>query len=139
MADTFITIHTGCQQQGEDGVLQSINTKLELIMTKYEELQQQFDALRADVVNLRTAVDTEQQQVADAINKLNETEAQLREQIANGASGDQLQVILDGVTAVRTDLQAAKDDISSTIADTPVPNPTTGGDTTGNTNTGTNL
>jgi chromosome segregation ATPase len=125
MSDTFITIHTGCQQ-GDESVLQSINTKLELIMASLQQLSAEVGTLREQVIDLKAAIDTEQQQVADALNTLNTTIQQLQQLVTDGGTAEQRQAILDQAIEVRTMLQEAKADISSTIADTPIPNPGNG-------------
>jgi hypothetical protein len=52
---------------------------------------------------------------------LNTTIQQLQQLVTDGGTAEQRQAILDQAIEVRTMLQEAKADISSTIADTPNP------------------
>lgn len=62
---------------------------------------------------LQTALDAEQQQVADliaqkdaAIAGLNETIANLEQQVADGGTPEQRQAVLDKLNAIKADLEA---------------------------------
>jgi predicted RNase H-like nuclease (RuvC/YqgF family) len=89
------------------------------IMATITELTQKVDALQTQVTDLTDAVNTEQQQITDAINALNATIAELQANIANGGTQEERQALADKLTQISTDLQTAKDDLASTIADTP--------------------
>lgn len=91
----------------------------EKIMASITELTQKVDALQTQVTDLTDAVNTEQQQVTDAINALNQTITELQAIIATGGTEAERQALSDKLTAISTGLQAAKDDLASTIADTP--------------------
>lgn len=75
-----------------------INNKLERIMATLEEVT-------AKITALQTALDNEQAQIQAAIDGLTGQIAALNDQIANGATPEQLQVIADSLTAITTDLE----------------------------------
>lgn len=93
------------------------------IMKKMDELILQAEALQTQVTDLTDAVNTEQQQVADAIAALNLQITELQAMITDGGTTEQRQALADKLTQISTDLQTAKDDLASTIADTPPPPP----------------
>jgi ABC-type transporter Mla subunit MlaD len=97
------------------------------IMANITELTQKVDALQTQVTDLTEAVNTEQQQITDAINALNQTVTELQAIIADGGTTEQRQALSDKLTQISTNLQTAKDDLASTIADaTPVEPPVNG-------------
>lgn len=83
----------------------SINSKLDRLMATFEEISAKVDALQA-------SLDNEQAQIAAAIEGLNQSIVDLQNQIANGATPEQLQVLADKLDGIKTDLE-------STIADAP--------------------
>jgi chromosome segregation ATPase len=97
-------------------IIQQQNQK---IMANITEITQKVDALQTQVTELTDAVNTEQQQVQEAINALNQTITELQAMIADGGTTEQRQALADKLTQISTGLQAAKDDLASTIADTP--------------------
>ncbi len=76
-----------------------------------------IDDLNAKVDALQASLDNEQAQVANAINALNETVAGLQAQLADGATPEQVQALIDKIGAITTDLEG-------TIADAPTETPT---------------
>jgi ABC-type transporter Mla subunit MlaD len=104
--------------------LKLIYKQNQTIMASITELTQKVDALQTQVTDLTTAVNTEQQQITDAINALNQTITELQAIIADGGTTEQRQALSDKLTQISTDLQTAKDDLASTIADTTPPPPT---------------
>lgn len=116
MALVNLIINNSCTEQ-EEISFQTLNTKLNNIMISLEQLSEEVGGLRQQVTGLQTAIDTEQEQVTNAINGLNTTIQQLQEQLANGATPEQLQTIFDQVVEVRNTLQTAQTDLSGTIAD----------------------
>jgi peptidoglycan hydrolase CwlO-like protein len=84
--------------QYDDHKLNSIIKKLNVIMGKVEDLQQV-------VSDLQTSLDAKQEAIAAAIAAFEQTIADLTAQLATGATADQLQAIIDSVTAAKTDLE----------------------------------
>lgn len=62
--------------------------------------------LNEKVDQLQTALDAEQQQIADALAKLQATVDDLTTQLADGGTAEERQAVLDKLNAVITDLQA---------------------------------
>lgn len=136
-------IHRWATGNGYADVLVEISKDLKLIykqnekiMANITELTQKVDSLQTQVTDLTDAVNTEQQQVTDAINGLNQSITELQGMIADGGTTEQRQALADKLTKISTDLQAAKEDLASTIADTPTGeegpiSPTPGGGTEG--------
>lgn len=106
--------------------LNLIHQQNEKIMSNITELTQKVDALQTQVTDLTDAVNTEQQQVTDAINALNQTITELQGMIADGGTTEQRQALADKLTQISTDLQTAKEDLASTIADVPPTPPVEG-------------
>lgn len=73
------------------------------------ELTQKFDTLQA-------TIDAEQQEIANALQALSDENQTLRDQIAAGASPEQLQAHADRVDAIIADVQ-------ETIPNLPEPEP----------------
>lgn len=86
--------------------LSSVNQKLDTIMSKATDIEAKVDALQS-------ALDNEQAQIQAAIDALNVTIQELRDQIAGGAADSEA---LDRVAAK---LDAIKTDLEGTIADAP--------------------
>lgn len=62
--------------------------------------------LNEKVDQLQTALDAEQQQIADALAKLQATVDELTTQLADGGTTEERQAVLDKLNAVITDLKA---------------------------------
>lgn len=145
MPDIINSINVyGCLGGGTTISFETLNTKLDLIMASLQQLsaevgglRTEVTGLRADVGTLQTAIDTHQEKVNAALTRLDATVQQLRDQIANGATPEQLQGITDEVIAIRSDIAASKDALTAANNDlqsTPIPeettNPGTGGEGT---------
>ena len=92
-------IHVHIEQDHSVAIqITQINNKLERIMATLEEVT-------AKITALQTALDNEQAQIQAAIDGLTGQIAALNDQIANGATPEQLQVIADSLTAITTDLE----------------------------------
>lgn len=80
------------------GILNIHTQKLETIMATLAEISAKADALQ-------TALDAEQQQIADAITGLNQTITDLQALIVDGGTAAERQAVLDKLTAITSDLE----------------------------------
>jgi len=83
----------------DDKTLSDINKKLDKIMANVQELTDLVDALQA-------SVDTLQETITTTITGLDATIADLTDQLANGATPAQVQVLVEKLTATKADLEA---------------------------------
>ena len=90
----------------------TINSKLDRIMATFEEISAKVDALQA-------SLDNEQAQIAAAIEGLNQSIVELQNQIANGATPEQLQVLANKLDDIKTDLEGTIADPSTGDEETP--------------------
>ncbi len=81
----------------------SNNFQISNIMPTIKEIQAQVD-------RLQETLDAEQMQITAAIDKLNETIADLKQQLADGGTAEERQAVLDK-------LQSISDDLKNTIPD----------------------
>lgn len=123
MALINITVHNYCTEDGENEI-EILKTKIEQLMATYEQLKQELEGLNQKVSEFKTAVDAEQEQVSNELARLNTLIQQLEDQIANGATPEQLEGLLTTARDIRDGLQASQDDLKNTIPD--VQPPTTG-------------
>jgi peptidoglycan hydrolase CwlO-like protein len=107
-----------------------ITNLLNNVMSELQNLTVKVDELTAKAAQLQQTLDSEQAQVAaliakrdQAIADLTAQKAALEEQIANGATPEQLATIAAGIDAVMTSLSATDADLAGTVADAPVENP----------------
>jgi ABC-type transporter Mla subunit MlaD len=120
MPDNIISINIhGCNAGDQNSFETLIKEKLNEILMSLQTLSKEVGELRTQVTDLKAAIDTEQQQVGEAVDRLNATIATLQDQIANGATPAQLEAVAAEIIAVRNDLTAAKEDLASTIPDAP--------------------
>lgn len=101
---SLITIHIHGQ------ISEETNQKFTLIMATIQELQ-------TKITSLQEAVDSEQQEVANALAKLEAEVAQLKEVIATGATPEQLQEVANNLDTIIAD-------VKTTIPNLPEPEPT---------------
>lgn len=99
--------------------LKIIQKQNQLIMASITELTQKVDTLETKVDGLTQAIDTEQQEIADAINDLKQTNAELQLIIAEGGTAEQRQALSDKLTNITTKLETAQTDLASTISTEP--------------------
>jgi multidrug efflux pump subunit AcrA (membrane-fusion protein) len=99
-------------------------------MSELQNLTVKVDELTAKAAQLQQTLDSEQAQVAaliakrdQAIADLTAQKAALEEQIANGATPEQLATIAAGIDAVMTSLSATDADLAGTVDEALVENP----------------
>jgi len=100
--------------------------KLNKIMASIQELQDQVTALDANVTTLQEKVDAEQAQIqalldtnAAVVSDLNAQIANLEDLLSQAATPEQIQGVIESVTATRDRVIAITQDVSDTIADAP--------------------
>ena len=98
----------------DDKVLSEINTKIDKIMANVQELTDLVEGLKTTVADLQASTDALQEKVTNAVASLETTIADLTNQLANGATPEQVQVFVDTLTQLKTDLEATKTDLDST-------------------------
>lgn len=113
---------------------QTLVNKIDLLMSKVEEIQQQVVTLTQQVDSAREAITAEQQQVAEAVNGFNTQIALLNEQIANGATNEALQAIADGLAEANAKLTSARLEIADIFVPAPAPVPEANQDNAGSGN-----
>jgi septal ring factor EnvC (AmiA/AmiB activator) len=79
-------------------LFKKLNKKLKKIMANITELTAKVDALQ-------TALDAEQQQIADAIAALNQSITDLQALVADGGTAEERQALADKLDAIKTDLE----------------------------------
>ena len=83
-----------------------VEKKLNKIIKQNTELMSKITDIEAQVDALQTKLDAEQQEIQDAINALNATVQELRDQIAGGATDTEaLDRIATKLTEITTDLE----------------------------------
>jgi len=119
-------------------VLEADNDKLDLIiqnqsliMAAIDDLKTQVGSLQTQVTDLQTALDNEQAQVqelldtnAGVVNDLNSQITTLQQQLANGATAEQIQDIANSLTNISNNLATTRTDLEGTVPDQPAPTPT---------------
>lgn len=78
---------------------------LNILKTQNHNIMATIQELSAKVDELQTALDTEQQQIADAIAALQATVTDLQGQLTAGGTEAERQAVLDKLNSVITDLQ----------------------------------
>lgn len=84
-----------------------LEKKLDKIISFNKHIMATLTQLTEKVEALQTALDTEQQEIQDAIAALNTTIQELRDQIANNDGGtvEQRQALADKLDSIKTDLE----------------------------------
>lgn len=112
-----------------DGIVQLLTTILNnqtTIMALIDDLKTQVTGLQTQVTDLQTAVDAEQAQIAalletnaQVVTDLNTQIATLQAQVAAGATPEQLQEVIDGLTTISGNIATTKTDLEGTVSDAP--------------------
>jgi ABC-type transporter Mla subunit MlaD len=130
-----------CPPGAHEG-FETLNKKIDQLIMSLQTLAKEVTDLRAQVTDLQTTIDTEQDQIRTTIDTLNTnivalngTIQQLQDQLANGATPEQLDALQADIIDVRNNLTTAKEDLAGTIPDAPQEpgngEGTNGGETTG--------
>lgn len=92
------------------------------IMALIDDLKTQVTGLQTQVADLQSTVDAEQAQIAalletnaGVVTDLNNQIVALQQQIANGATAEQLQEVINSLTNVTGSLATTKADIENTV------------------------
>jgi len=93
-------------------------------MSKIDELNDQVAALKTQVADLQAAVDAEQQQIEQLLNQnaavvtdLNNQITILNEQLAQGATPEQLSALSSSLNDIKESIATTKADIEGTVPD----------------------
>lgn len=118
--------HTHFHFGNDEADYKKIIKKLNKIMASIQELQDQVTALDANVTTLQEKVDAEQAQIqalldtnAAVVSDLNAQIANLEDLLSQAATPEQIQGVIESVTATRDRVIAITQDVSDTIADAP--------------------
>ena len=118
--------HTHFHFGNDEADTKKIIKKLNKIMASIQELQDQVTALDANVTTLQEKVDAEQAQIqalldvnAQVVADQNATIATLNDLLSQSATPEQIQGVIDSVTATRDRVVAITQDVSDTIAEPP--------------------
>ncbi len=103
-------IHIHVHNQSDAFILDKLNQ----ILTLNNQLVMNIADLTAKVDALQASLDTEQQQIADAIAALNQSIIDLQAMVADGGTAEERQALADKLDAIKSDLEG-------TIADAPAP------------------
>jgi chromosome segregation ATPase len=92
------------------------------LMALIDDLKTQVADLKHQTTDLQASVDAEQAQIqalldsnAQVVTDLNTQIATLQAQVAAGATPEQLQVVIDGLTSVKDSISTTKADIEGTV------------------------
>lgn len=110
---------------GEDVIilLKNIINNQTLIMTAIEELKGQVAGLETQVTDLQTALDTEQAQIqqlldnnASIVSSLRGQVDTLTQQLANGATAEQIQEVSNSLSTIANSIATTKADLEGTVS-----------------------
>lgn len=114
---------------GNDQILNVLKTILNnqsLIMSAIDDLKTKAENLQTQVNDLQTSLDNEQAQVqqlldtnAAVVTDLNNQITALKEQLANGATAEQIAGVADTLTSISNSLLTTREDLESTVPDQP--------------------
>lgn len=132
-----VVINITCDGQPTSGgnaeILSALNTIINnqsTIMAAIDDLKTQVTSLQTQVDDLQAALDAEQAQIqglldtnAEVVTGLNNQIAALQQQVANGATPEQLAEVATQLTNISNSLATTKTDLEGTIADDTAPAP----------------
>src|ERR1044072_5626269 len=116
---------------GDGQILSALNTIINnqtIIMAAIDDLKTQVGSLQTQVTDLQTALDNEQAQIqqlldtnAGVVNDLNAQIATLQQQLANGATPEQIADVAAQLTSISNSLATTRTDLESTVPDGETP------------------
>lgn len=137
MGFTITVKHSWVDSEAQNDILQQlllIKKQNQTIMSQLDDLKAKVSELDTKATTLQQTVDAEQEQIqallttnAEVVTGLNQQIATLQDQIANGATPEQLQEVATSLTAISEKIDAASADVASTVADEPTGGGETGG------------
>jgi chromosome segregation ATPase len=104
---SLISIHVHGDYTDFEKKLNKIHSHLDYIIKQNTEIMATIAQLTEKVDALQASLDAEQQEIQDAINALNTTVQELRDQIANNEGGtvEERQALADKLDAIKSDLE----------------------------------
>lgn len=123
-----ITIDCGNQNPSTPNeitqALKNIINNQSIIMAAIDDLKTQVSNLQTQVTDLQTALDAEQAAIqqlletnAGVVTDLNQQIQVLQEQVANGASAEQINEVVTQLSAISNNIATTKADLESTVPD----------------------
>jgi phage shock protein A len=107
---------------GNENILNQILQNTITIMALIDDLKAKVTTLETQVTELQASVDAEQTQIAEllatnaqVVTDLNAQIAVLNEQIANGATPEQLQEVSNSLTTISDSINTTKTDLEGTV------------------------
>lgn len=107
--------------EGENILNQILQNQIQ-IMALIDDLKLKVTDLETKVADLQTSVDNEQAQIAEllatnaqVITDLNTQIATLQAQVAAGATPEQIQELINGITTIIGNLDTTKTDLEGTV------------------------
>lgn len=120
-----INIEQDCSTGNANELLNQILQNQVLIMAAIDDLKEQIANLQTQVDGLQTALDAEQAQVqqlldtnAGVVTDLNNQITTLQQQLANGATADQIAEVANSLTNISNSLATTRTDLEGTVPDT---------------------
>lgn len=130
MCTISINVEPGNTGSNDEKVLTAILNLQSIIMAAIDDLKTQVTNLQTQVTDLQSALDAEQTQIqglldtnAAVVTGLNAQIATLQEQLANGATAEQIAEIASSLTAISGNIATTKADLEGTVQDTTTPAP----------------
>ena len=99
-------------------IIKQIVYSNDLLLLKLKTIMANIKDLQAQVAQLQSDLDTEQAQIAAAIDALNQSIADLQQLIVDGGTAEERQALSDALTAISDDLKNTIPDESTTTSTT---------------------